>query len=780
MYQSFVYLEVRILLSKTPGVFVSAGNGAESVDPSVLESVFALIHALGCVIPPSALVERQTGVLPVPPADKKLSGCSVRVAEGGKLDILFHARPKTIHIEEVRLEEDCGRLTHSAGKARMDYTWTGCPSVRLKTTPSFELGEEAELFLNEIRRLSSYLHVVNNAASDGGIRCNAFVSLSKYPDFPDYSVKLRNLNSFNFVRKAVNFELGRQEGILESGGTILSESRLWDERQNTTEFYQKRSGDTARFELVKPASVVSFSNIEFEPVELPETRRQRFRSQYGLSRLRSEFICDTKDRADFFEATVAAGASALDVAHWMASELMRLLNMYHQEPGSCAVTPEKFAAILSMLESGKIHSGIAKQLLQQVMDTGKTPALLYEELKIIPLADEQTLLPLVQKVLSENKSMCRKLSSGEMASLEYLTGQVMKKSGGMAVPQMVKALIKKELRVSIVYVMSFGGAISGMRYEDGSVGSGDTHILRSLISSSVSDIPVQVIPVGQFLSEELEPGDWGPLVAEIAARIAAGTANGIVVTHGTDTLPYTAALLYWLFGSTDVPIVLTASSTLPSEGAEAAENIALACRTAAGGTKGVSVVFGGRILSPLNLKFERPCRDGFTNWNLSQLLPEEAFVAPGPLALQFASLSEPDGEVLRRLFIEASSRFMVCRIYPGFRADRFNDLFGNTLSAVFLELYDTGTCSMRTGDFSLKQFLLRGKKSGCRFYCTSQQQTRVDLSPYVTSMRLWREGAVPMGSLTTESAVALYYAAAILTDSRTECDAVMEEYSELF
>ena len=284
MYQSFVYLETRILLAPVASVFVKD-------------------RALGCSIPDTAVIEHLTGNLPEPPAGKKISGYSVKVAEGGSLDIMFHSRPKTIHVEEVRLEEDSGHMTHADGQTRMDFTWAGSPSIRLRTTPAFELGEEAELFLNELRRLTQYLSLVNREVSEGSIRSNAFVALSKYPELP-IDVKLRNLNSFNFVRKAVNFELTRQENILSSGGIIASESRLWNEKQSRTESYQSRSSELRRFELLDPP--VRIDMIRYaraaageEKTELPQQRRERFRRQYGVSRLRAEFLCDEKGRADF-------------------------------------------------------------------------------------------------------------------------------------------------------------------------------------------------------------------------------------------------------------------------------------------------------------------------------------------------------------------------------------------------------------------------------------------------------------------------------------------------
>jgi aspartyl-tRNA(Asn)/glutamyl-tRNA(Gln) amidotransferase subunit B len=710
-----------------------------------------------------------------------LTGYSLKVAEGGSLNIMFHCRSKTIHIEEVRIEEDTGRLTHAEGNTRMDFTWAGCPSIRVHTTPSFETGEEAQLFLDELRRLTEYLHLTNENA-DGAIRCNAFTALSEYPELPDYYVKLRNLNSFNFVRKAVNSELTRQENLLSNGEIVGSESRLWNETKSSTQFYQARAEVVRRFEQLDPPQIIQLTPLETQllqgeaPVELPEARRRRFKEQYGVSRLRAEFLCDDKDRADFFEAAVRAGAEPLTAAHWIASEITRMLNQSGQKIQDMKITPEHYAYIIKKLSAGEIHSATAKQLLQTSFKTGTAPSSLLKTLHLSEISDEKELLPYVRKITAENRNLCDRLKNGEMAPLEFLTGEVMKATNNKAVPQIVKSLIKRELNISIVYILAMGGAISAVRHEDGTVTSGDSNILRTMADKCVPDIPVQVISVGQFLSEELEPGDWASLIAEIAARINAGIANGIVVTHGRDTLAYTSALLYWLFSDAQVPVVLTASSSLPSESTEAEENLTLAVKTAAEKKTGVYVAFGGKILSPLNLRFERPTRDGFRSWNLSR----PVFTESGPVATQFAEISEPDRDVMERLLTEASGKMLICRLYPGFRSDLYKKMLEERIHTVFLELYEAGTGDMRSNDFSLKPLLMYGKKKNVRFYCTSQQETTVDFSQYITSLRVWREGAVPMGYLTTESAAALYLACSLVADTTAELDDLMETYGNQY
>src|SRR5574344_782181 len=238
-----------------------------------------------------------------------------------------------------------------------------------------------------------------------------------------------------------------------------------------------------------------------------------------------------------------------------------------------------------------------------------------------------------------------------------------------------------------------------------------------------------------MLSEETEPADWAELISSVAERIESGTANGIVITHGTDTLSYTAALMYFLFSAAEVPVVLTASSSIPTDSDEAQINLTLAVQTARNKKKGVYVVYGGKILSPLNLKFISNKTDGFTNWNLSK----PVFSSEDFLSKQFLSVIEPDSKSIAELLKEAASHMTVVRLYPGQLGSRLSHLLDdeNYIKTIIVELYSTGTCNMRNSDFSLKTLLLNGRKKGCKFYCTSQQESVVDFSKYSTSARAW-------------------------------------------
>ncbi|MCR5763910.1 MAG: asparaginase domain-containing protein [Treponema sp.] len=810
MYQSRVYLEVRVLLSAVPGVFIAVelNNGKKGilnakadflrrnnspvqlekvdVQPSALHKVALFVNAVGGTMLKSSSLEHLTGALPEPPDDKNFTGYSVCVAKGGRLDIMYHQKQKTINIEEIRIEEDRGKLTRSAGKkARMDWTFAGCPVMRIRTSSAFELGGEAEIFLHELNTLLAYLRLTAGDVQDSGVRCNAYVSLCEYPEEPLYSVKLRNLNSFNFVRKAIDSELSRQEFILSSGGSVSAESRLWNEQLNATEFWQKRSSDAVHFAKVNPALEVGISDaIAFESVEveLPEKRRSRFRSSYGLSRLRTIFLCAEKDRADYFESAVEHGAPAMLAAHWIASEVMKILNRTGKSIKQCKLSAEKFARVLVLLNEGKIHSGMAKEIMQVVAADGSDVDDVIEKQGMMLLSTKEELEPVIDSVLSEYPESVSSLKEGNMAPLEFLTGCVMKKTGGKAVPTVVKSMLKEKLSISIVYVLTMGGSITAEKQDDGTVIAGSAECIKPLLDEGNESFPVQVVSVCDMLSEETEPKDWAKLIAVIKEKMESGTANGIVVTHGTDTLAYTASLLFWLFSAAEVPVVLTASSSISAVGksdsaAEARTNLNLAIKAARERKNGVCVVYGNKILPALNLKYVSNNSSGFINWNMKK----PVFDFHTVLSQQFLSVSLPETEIMSSILNEAAERLMVIRLYPGLLMNRLEKMINDesSIDTVILELYSSGTGNMKNSDYSLKTFLTKGRQHGITFCCTSQQESFVDFSEYATSARLWQAGAVPFGNLTTESVTTLYFAASLIADNHKELDEIMESAIEL-
>jgi aspartyl-tRNA(Asn)/glutamyl-tRNA(Gln) amidotransferase subunit B len=807
LYKSYISLEVRILLLTGVKTFCSCGpqdscavcreeGGLPVLNPAAARKACLLIRGLGGDIHREVPYERNLSapVLPEIPAGKPaaaLSRLSIKLG-GGAMEIHFHRRKKRIRITEIRLEEDAGRLIHGAAGTYMDYSRAGMPSLRIRTAPDFEIGEEAEVFLSDLRRRIQYLEIIPNAPRENGgfrenspeslIRCNAYVALAPYPDPPENFVKLRNLNSFNFVFKAVNAELSRQEEILTQGGTVVWESRIWNEAKNSSESFQIRTGEEKpRFAV--PEGIPPFSPgpeileaLDNFTVELPENRRDRLMNEYGLTQFQAEFVCDEKSRADFFEETVSRGADPKDAALWMASFVIKEFKRKGFNPADTPLSPERFARVLRMLRSRRIHGSIAKQAISAVLAEDRDPQDIIRERGWEQITDRKTIEDIVLSVIQSNPHEVRRIREGDAGPIQFLTGIIMRETSGLAEPALVKDILREKLSVSLVYVLSMGGAISGRIGEDGAVESGDDQVLKELLSgrpaaretdTEAVKVRFESIQVGRILSEEIVPSDWAILIETIAAKLNSGTANGIVVAHGTDTLPYTAPLLYWLFAGAGAPIVLAASSTPPGRSSEAKAAMKKAVDLALKKTGGVYVVHGGKILSPLNLKFERIGVDGFRNWNMETPVFSSTGLLTGPL--------EADQYVLSQLLEDAVNSMCVIRLYPGLRSDYFQSLMDRGVKNFFLELYDTGTAGFREGPYSLKRAFAAGKRRGARFYCSSQQEGIVDFSGYTTSRELWRAGAVPMGAYTTETAVARFLAASIIADNEEERAELMDK-----
>ncbi|MDR2246078.1 MAG: asparaginase domain-containing protein [Treponema sp.] len=802
MYKSYISLEVRILLLSGVKTFcdctpASHGPGGGScpvcrgergaaprLNALAARKAYLLIHGLGGTIIKDAPYERNLNTPTLPP-EYPLSWLSIKLGEACIMDIMFHRRKKRIRITEVRLEEDAGRLTRP-GKGSttfMDYSKAGMPSLRLRTAADFEIGEEAEVFLSDLRRRIQYLELIPGVPLENVIRCNAYTALAPYPDVPSYQVKLRNLNSFNFVSKGINAELSRQEEIVTNGGTVFSESRIWNEAKSATESFQVRSDDEKnRF---APTDLPNFrpgpdilEALDNFSIELPEARRNRFMNSYGLTLHQAEFICDETSRADYFEETLSHGASPRETAQWMASFVIKECRRLGFGLADAPLTPERFADILKMLRERRIHGSIAKQTVTAVLDTNRAPRELVRERGWEQLTDRAEIARIVQAVIDANPQEVHRIREGEAGPIQFLTGSIMKETNGLAEPTLVKDILRERLSVSLVYVLSMGGAISGRIAEDGSLEVGDERVLRELLAKNEEaaglfrgegnvKVRFESIQVGRILSEEIIPSDWAVLIETITDRLNSGTANGIVVAHGIDTLPYTAPLLYWLFAEANAPVVLAASSSPPGASQEALRTIRKAVDLALNKPKGVYVVNGGKVLSPLNLKFERIGNDGFRNWNMTAPTFTGTALLTGPLAA--------DQYVLSQLLEDAVNSMCVIRLYPGLRSDYLISIMDKGVKNFFLELYDTGTAGFREGPYSLKRVFSLGKRRGTRFYCTSQQEGIVDFSGYdITSRKLWREGAIPMGAYTTETAVARYLAAGIIADNGEELTALME------
>ncbi len=792
MYQSYVGLEIHIQLLTRSKVFCScrAAFGEEpnsnicpvcmgypgvlpALNEEAVRQAYLVCRALECRLNESGIFERKNYFYPDMPKNYQISQFASPFGVEGHLDLEYRKRKRRVNIKEVHLEEDAGKMIHVGELSLLDYNRAGTPLLEIVTMPDLEVGEEAELFLQAFRRLVRYLGVCDGNMEEGSLRCDANVSVNLEGQGLGAKVEIKNLNSFKFVRKALNFEIERQIEILERGGSLPQETRLWNENRDVTEGMRtKESAFDYRYfpepDLPPFHPEEKFlESLEAVLVELPQPRKARFMEQYGIAESQTDFICEERSTADYYEQVVGLGADPQAAALWLAGDVQKILKRTAGNLTDCPLSPERLAELLRLLAARRIHGKIAKQVLEVIFAEDRNPSEIIKDRGWEQITDLKELDPIIGQILKENAKAVQQVREGDSRPLIYLVGQIMKKTSGRAEPGLVKVLLNARFELSFVQVLSMGGAIGGTRTGAGEVAAGD---LKQVIDKLGRDkrLPKNVrfeeIEISRILSEEITPEDWAALIVSLDSYLKQENTSGVVVAHGTDTLAYTASLLFWLFPRVPMPVVFTAA--LDPRDAEEALSTAILAATEQ--PPGVYLSLEGKILSPLNLKFEKVARDAFRNWNL-----EEPMFTSGSLPLPPLTLTDRTG--LREALEQAISRVCILQAYPGMKGDYLIALMNAGVRYFILELYDTGTANLRESPFSLRKAFIEGKTRGVHFFCTSQQEGIVDFSGYVTSHELWREGAVPMGFLTTESAYTRLLAAMLCCETEEEVIHLMEE-----
>jgi aspartyl-tRNA(Asn)/glutamyl-tRNA(Gln) amidotransferase subunit B len=805
MYQSFIGLEIHVQLLTRTKVFCSCRTsfgeepntnvcpvclGYPGTLPTLNEEAirmgYLVARALNCELAPVSIFDRKNYFYPDLPKNYQISQFREPLGRNGHIDLEFHRKKKRVRIHEIHLEEDAGKMIHAGDISLVDYNRTGTPLLEIVTEPDMEIGEEAEVLLHELRRIVRYLGVCDGNMEEGSMRCDANVSINLRGKGLGEKVEIKNMNSPRFVRKALSYEISRQEEILERSGSIVQETRLWNENRDITETMRvKESANDYRY-FPEPdlppfhATEAFLARVEEGLVELPVARRARLVQEYGLSATQADFICEERPVADYFEEAVRLGADPLSAASWLQTDVQKQLNRAGLDLVDSPLTAERFASLLMLLAEHRIHGKIAKQTLRAVFAEDKDPETIIAENGWEQITDSAELGAHVDRAIGENTHAVEQIRGGNTKPMGFLVGQIMKATQGRAEPQLVNALLRERLALNIVYVLSFGGAISGRR-EDGLIVPGELGDVQGIFSADdglPDNLRFEEVRLGAFLSEEITPADWASLVSTVAARLDEGNASGIVIAHGTDTLSYTASLLYWFFADSSVPIVLTAAA-VPWEGAEdrlqedseAVRNLKAAVRRATSGAPGVHVVFDEEDYSPVNLKFERFAATAglgrFRNWNLSEPVFTGHPVVSGVGEIDPAELTERFERAIRSIY--------VAKVFPGMQGESLVALINAGIRYFILELYDTGTANLRETPYSLKKAFEHGQQHGVVFFCTSQQEGAVDFSEYVTSHELWKEGAVPMGTLATESVFTRLVSTLVVTDDEEEVLRRMEE-----
>ena len=386
------------------------------------------------------------------PKGYQTSQFDLPIVEQGQIEIEVDGKTKTIGITRMHMEEDAGKLIHDEREplSYVDLNRTGTPLLEIVSEPDLRSPEEAYAYLRKIHAILRYLDICDGNMQEGSFRCDANISLRPVgQEELGTRTELKNMNSFRNVQNALEYEVRRQRDILLDGGTITQATLLWDPDRNRTE--SMRSKEEAHDYRYFPCPDLVPIEIDDEWIErvrttlpeLPDQRKARFTSDYELPEYDAGLLTASRELADYFEATVRAGAQAKKTSNWIMSELLRELK--GEEISGCPVKPEQLGALLIMVDQGTINGKIAKTVFQEMMQSGKDPEVVVKEKNLVQVSDEGEILAMVREIIADNPGQVEEFKGGKTKLMGFFVGQLMQKSKGKANPKMANDLFSKEL-----------------------------------------------------------------------------------------------------------------------------------------------------------------------------------------------------------------------------------------------------------------------------------------------------------------------------------------------
>jgi aspartyl-tRNA(Asn)/glutamyl-tRNA(Gln) amidotransferase subunit B len=416
--------------------------------------------ALNCTVHDHSRFARKNYFYPDLPKGYQISQYELPLATGGWIEIEHAGKTKRIGITRLHLEEDAGKslhdgFPHSAEKTYVDFNRCGTPLSEIVSEPDMRTPDEAYAYLTTLRQILLYTGVSDCNMEEGSLRCDANVSVRlRGSSAFGTKVEVKNLNSFRYLAKALEFEIERHIGVLESGGRIAQETRLWNQAAGRSESMRskEKAHDYRYFPepdlLPVPVSDSWRNEIRAALPELPTAKRARFISSFGITAYDAELLTDSRALADYFESVAKAGAPGKAAANWIETELLRRLNDTGKEIAQSPVSPAALAELVSLVESGKITGAVGKKVFATMFETGRSAAdIVAAEGLGAPVTDE-TIEQAAREIIAKNPDNLAKFKSGNEGVCKFFVGQVMKATKGQANPQAVNDIVRKLLTAS--------------------------------------------------------------------------------------------------------------------------------------------------------------------------------------------------------------------------------------------------------------------------------------------------------------------------------------------
>jgi aspartyl-tRNA(Asn)/glutamyl-tRNA(Gln) amidotransferase subunit B len=423
----------------------------------VIEMATKASLALNCTVHERSRFARKNYFYPDLPKGYQISQFELPLATGGWVEIELDGAKQRIGITRLHVEEDAAKNLHegfaqSAQKAYIDYNRCGSPLAEIVSEPDMRTPEQAYAYLTTLRQILLYTRVSDCNMEEGSLRCDANVSvrLRGAKEFGT-KVEVKNLNSFRYLQKALEYEIERHIGVLEGGGRISQETRLWNQNEgHTVSMRSKEKAHDYRYFpepdlLPVHVSAVWREEIQRTLPELPEAKRSRFVSAYGITPYDAEVLTATQARADYFEAVAKAGASGKNAANWMQTELLRRLNDSGKEIDASPVSPAALADLLKLVESGQITGAIGKKVFATMFETRRGAAEIVAAEGLAQINDTSAIEEAAREVIEKHPDNVAKFRAGNEGVFKFFVGQVMRATRGQANPQAVNDILRKLL-----------------------------------------------------------------------------------------------------------------------------------------------------------------------------------------------------------------------------------------------------------------------------------------------------------------------------------------------
>ena len=408
--------------------------------------------ALNMKVARESKFDRKNYFYPDNPKAYQISQFDQPIGENGWIDIEVNGETKRIGITRAHLEEDAGKLTHKNGYSLVDLNRQGTPLIEIVSEPDIRTPEEAYAYLEKLRSIIQYIEVSDVKMEEGSMRCDANISIRPYgQDKFGTKTELKNLNSFTFVRKGLEYEEKRQEQVILSGGKIEQETRRFDETTGTTKLMRVKEGSDDYRYFPEPDIVPMIISDEWmEEVrktipELPDARQKRYQEELGLPVYDAHVLTLTKEMSDMFEKTVSLGADAKLASNYLMVDVNAYLNKVQKELSETALTAEGLAGMIKLITDGTISSKIAKKVFAELIEHGGDAEKIVKEKGLVQVSDSGQLLAWVNEALDNNPKSIEDYKNGRDRAIGFLVGQIMKASKGQANPQMINKMLLEEI-----------------------------------------------------------------------------------------------------------------------------------------------------------------------------------------------------------------------------------------------------------------------------------------------------------------------------------------------